>query len=191
MHRVLGIFLSLVTLASAKTAEVPLDPSDDFSPGMLAITLIALFVVLVLFVISIVIVAITTVCLLILIALGIISTATLTGILRRKFSSGLRALHYQLCAAVGLPAGIAAFWGGVWLFSSDIPAPAILVIGGAIGICTGLIIAFILDHAAGIAYRQLSKWKKSGFRRDLTPQPSPQVKLTGNHDPAKLLSGVK
>jgi hypothetical protein len=124
---------------------------------MLAITLIALFVVLVLFIVAIVLVAITTVCCLILIALGIVSTAALTGILRRNFSAGLRALHYQICAALGLPAGIAAFWLGVWLFSSDMPLPAILIIGSATGLCAGLVIAFVLDHAVGFAYSHLKR----------------------------------
>jgi|TARA_B110000037_G_C17127882_1_gene509251 hypothetical protein len=137
--------------------ETPIDPSDDFSPMMLAITLILLAVVLIIFAIGIVLAIIIAVCCLILVSLGIVSTAALTGILRQKFSSGLRALHYQLCAAVALPAGIVAFWLGVWLFSSDIPLPAILIIGSAAGICAGLVVAFVLDHAVGLAYRHFKR----------------------------------
>ena len=156
------------TVAFGAVAETPVDPSDDFSPMMLAMTLIALFVVLLLFVIAVVLVAIAAVCSIILISLGIVSTAALTGLLRRKFSSGLRALHYQVCAAVGLPAGVAGFWGIAYLLGSEMPFAAILIIGGAAGICAGLVIAFVLDHAAGIAYRYYTKSK--------TPPQTPAIR---------------
>lgn len=135
-------------------------------------TLIALAVVLIIFAIGVVLAIIIAACCLILVSLGIISAAALTGILRRKLSSGLRALHYQVCAVVALPAGIGFFWGGLWLFSSDMPLPAIIIIGSASGICAGLVIAFVLDHAAGLAYQYLSKLKTSSTENNISNPPT-------------------
>lgn len=124
---------------------------------LFAIVMIALAIFVILIGAGIVIAMIVAICMTILAALGILSTAALTGILRRKFSSGLRALHYQVCAAIALPAGIALFWAGARLFGSETPIATILIIGGAAGICAGLAVAFILDHIAGMAYRHLRK----------------------------------
>lgn len=171
MHRVLGVLLYLTSSVFAQTAEVPIDPSDDFSPMLALLALLAILVMLVVLGICLAIAAITAVCLLILIALGILSTSALTGILRRKFSSGFRALHYQACAAIALPVGAALAWFGVWLLDADSHLPLALGIGAFSGICAGLTIAYILDRAATAAYLCFGK-RKTCFHRIGQSQPN-------------------
>lgn len=160
MQRVLGILLFLTSSAFAQAAEAPIDPSDDFSPMMAFMAVLLILVMLILLGICLAVAVITAICLLILVALGILSTAALTGILRRKFSSGLRALHYQACAAIALPVGAALAWLGVWLLGSTSHLPFALAIGALAGICAGLSIAYILDRAAVAAYLHFEKRKE-------------------------------
>ena len=164
MHRVLGILLFLTSSAFAQAAEAPLDPGDDFSPMLFLMAVLAILVMLVVLGICLAVAAITAVCLLVLIALGIVSTSALTGILRRRFSSGLRALHYQACAAIALPVGAGLAWLAVWLFDSTSHLPVALAIGALSGICAGLTIAYILDRAAMIAFRYFEKKRTSSKR---------------------------
>lgn len=169
MNRVLATFLFLTSTAFAAAAEIPLDPADDFSPGLALMALLAILVMLVVLGICLAVAAITAVCLLILVALGILSTAALTGILRRKFSSGLRALHYQACAVIALPVGVALAWLAAWLFDSTSHLPLALAIGSLAGICAGLTIAFILDRAAMAAYLYFEKKKTASNRIGQSP----------------------
>jgi hypothetical protein len=169
MHRVLGILLFLTSSAFAQAAEAPLEPVDNFSPMLAIMAILAILVMLVVLGICLAVAAITAVCLLVLIALGILSTSALTGILRRKFSSGLRALHYQACAAIALPVGAALAWLAVWLFDSTSHLPAALAIGAISGICAGLTIAYILDRAATMAYLYFEKRKTAPNRIGQNP----------------------
>lgn len=169
MNRVIATLLFLTSSAFATASEMPLDPADDFSPGLGIMALLAILVMLVVLGICLAVAAITAVCLLILVALGILSTAALTGILRRKFSSGIRALHYQVCAAIALPAGAALAWLAVWLFDSTSHLPVALAIGSLAGICAGLTIAFILDRAAMVAYSYFEKSKSKRARIGPSP----------------------
>lgn len=169
MHRVLGILLFLTFPAFAAAMEVPHEPIDDFSPMLAIMAILAILVMIVVLCICLVLAAITAVCLLALIALGILSTSALTGILRRKFSSGLRALHYQACAAIALPVGAALAWLAVWLFDFTQNLPAALAIGGLAGVLAGLTIAYILDRAAMAAYLYFEKRKTSPNRIGQNP----------------------
>lgn len=144
-----------------------MEPVDDFSPmlGLMAILgILVMLVVLVVLGICLAVAAITAVCLLALVALGILSTSALTGILRRRFSSGLRALHYQACAAIALPVGAALAWLAVWLFDSSSHLPIALAIGALSGICAGLTIAHILDRAATAGYQYFEKRRAASKR---------------------------
>lgn len=96
--------------------------------------------------------------------LGILLTSALTGILQRKFSSGLRALHHQACAVLALPVGAGLAWLAVRLFGSPSQLSVALVIGVLSGICAGLTIAYILNRAAMAAYLYFEK-RKSASRR--------------------------
>jgi hypothetical protein len=100
LDRVPAILLFLTSSAFAAAAEVQMDPSDDFSPLLFLMALLAILVRLIVLGICLAVAVVTVVCLLTLVALGILSTAALTGIVCRKFSSGLRALPYQACAAL-------------------------------------------------------------------------------------------
>ena len=70
--------------------------ADDVSPMMLGFLLIGLCLALFLFGVGIVLAAIVAASAGIMIALGIISSAALVGLLQRRLSAGLRAFHYQI-----------------------------------------------------------------------------------------------
>ena len=144
----------LATIALGATDEPPIDPSDDFSPMLFAFALIGICIVLVLVGVGIVVAAIVAISAAILTALGIVSSAAFIGILRRRFSSGFRALHYQLFAVAALPAGIGALWLGSHFFTTHLRHRDILAIGSIAGISGGLLIAFAFDRLAGFAYRR-------------------------------------
>lgn len=165
MNRVLGILLFLTFPAFAANVQASIEPAHDIS-ALLAMMgmILAILVVLIVIGLCLAVAAITAVCLLVLIALGIISTSALTGILRRKFSSGLRALHYQACAAIALPVGAGLAWLAVWLFDSTSHLPVALAIGSVSGICAGLTIAHILDRAAMAAFRYFER-KRANSKR--------------------------
>jgi len=152
-----AFLLLLTTAARGAIEETGIDPADDFSPMLFVMTMIALCVFIILIGIGIVLALVTAAFCFLLVTLGILSTSALTGIFRGKFSSGLRALHYQACAALALPAGIAIFWAISEILGSELPFPAILIIGSAAGICAGLVFAFVLDKAALILYRRFAK----------------------------------
>lgn len=151
MHRALGILLFLADQAFAASAETPVGPDDDFSPMLFMMMIFAILIMLVLLGICFAIAAITAACLLVLVALGILSSSALIGVFRRKFSSGLRALHYQVCSAIALPVGAALAWLGVWLFDANDHLPIAFAIGALSGVCAGLTIAYILDRAVTAA----------------------------------------
>lgn len=140
--------LAFASVANAATESVPIDPADDFSPGLFFIALIGLVVTLAILGICLVLAVIVAVSCLLFVALGILSTSAITGMLRGKLSAGLRAFHYQICAVIAIPAGIAGFWILGAMFQSDLPFAAILIIGAAAGCCAGLSIAFVLDKTA-------------------------------------------
>ena len=148
---ILLLFL-FVTVALGATDEPPIDPSDDF--GSPAFALVCLCIVLFLVGVGIVVAATVAISAAILIALGIVSSAAFIGILRRRFSSGFRALHYQLFAIAALPAGVGALWLGSHFFANHLHRRDILAIGSIGGICGGLLLAFAFDRLAGIAYRR-------------------------------------
>ena len=131
------------------------DPSDDGSPVfLLAFGFIAGCVALFLIGAGIVATAILAVSGAILIALGMVSSSVFIGILRRRFSSGFRALHYQFFAIAAVPAGVGSLWLGARLFSTHLSLRDVFVIGSIAGVCGGLALAFALDRLARIAFRR-------------------------------------
>jgi len=91
-------------------------------------------------------------CAAVLVALGIVSSSAVVAVCCRRFSSGLLAFHYQLCAAVGLPAGVFVLWLGSLAFNLHLGARPILSRGSASGIAAGLLLAFAFDRLARLAY---------------------------------------
>lgn len=92
----------------------------------------------------------------VLISLGIVSSAVIVGIVRRRFSSALRTFHYLVCAVITLPAGVAAFWLVSHLITTKMVAFEILTAGSVIGLTSGLALAFLFDQLAGIIYRRFA-----------------------------------
>lgn len=142
--------------AAASTAmfSQAVPPDDGFAPGLFLGVLFLGAVLLVLVGFGIVVGLTCLVFAATFVALGVVSSAALVTIIRRRFSAGLRALHYQLSALVGLPCGIGALWLGCFLFDSHLRHRYILAIGSAIGILAGIAIAFILDRFLGFVYRR-------------------------------------
>lgn len=96
-------------------------------------------------------------------AAGLVSSAALVGVLRGRFSSGLRAFHYQLLGAAGLVSGIGVLWIAQHLFDLHLSHRSIALVGAAAGAAAGLITARILDLLAVLAYRKLCTTEGSPF----------------------------
>ena len=140
-------------VAAAEVADA-IPPDDDFAPGLFFGALFIVAVLLVLIGIGIVIGLVCAACAAAFVALGIVSSSALVAILRRRFSAGFRALHYQLLAVIALPCGIGVLWLGSALFEFHLRHRYVLLIGSAIGIMAGICIAFILDRFVRFAYRR-------------------------------------
>ena len=142
-------------LASALDATPP-DDDGPFSPMLLG----ALFTLVILG-ICIVVALIVAVSAAIMLGLGMVSSSALIGLLRQRVSSGLRALHYQVFAVLGIPSGIGLLWCAARLLGPH-PSPLLLLAMGSVaGLCTGLLLAFLIDCVATVARRRfISSSKK-------------------------------
>lgn len=80
---------------------------------------------------------------------GVVSTSVCVGLCRRRLSSGLRMLHYQLAALAAAPAGIAVLWGIDRWRGGPLGAGALLGLGALGGAGAGLLLAWGLDRLAG------------------------------------------
>lgn len=127
------------------------------TPAAVFVMVLYCIVMLVLIGIGIVLGLAFLICAAVFAALGIISSSALIALYRRRFSAGLRALHYQLSALVGLPCGIGALWLDCLLFDVHLRHRYILAAGSVIGILAGIAIAFILDRFFRFIYRRLMK----------------------------------
>ena len=164
MKAAVPVLFLFSTIALGATDTPAIDPGDDFSPMCFAFVLMALCIVLVLIGIGIVVAAVVTVSVTILMALGIVSASACIGVLQRRVSSGFRALHYQLCAAVALPAGVGVLWLGSQLFRTHLRHRDILAIGSVAGICGGLLLAFVFDRLAVVFLRLVSRARPASAR---------------------------
>ncbi|MEN8694386.1 MAG: hypothetical protein ACN4GG_02655 [Akkermansiaceae bacterium] len=66
----------------------------------------------------------------------------LIALMKKRFFSGFRALHYQVCALLALPCGIGAVWFGRMLFHWGLSNATVMLSGTLIGISAGLGLAF-------------------------------------------------
>ena len=135
----------------------PVDAGDDFGSPLLLVgfLLIAMAVVLFLVGAGIVVAAVIIMAAAFCAVLGIVSSAAWVGLLRRRFSSGLRALHYQACVLAALPAGVGSLWLGSHFFAPQLHGGQILAIGSIAGMTAGLIFALSFDRLAVIVYRRV------------------------------------
>ena len=142
MKSAILLFFLFATIALGATGEPP-NPSDEFISPLLLYALFGLFFL----VVGIVIVAIV-------IAVGIVFSATFVGILRRRFSSGFRAFHYQVWAIGGLLTGVCGLSVGSFFIRLQLDPFAILAIGSIVGVGSSLLLAFAFDRLARIAYQR-------------------------------------
>ncbi|MDB6139009.1 MAG: hypothetical protein JWO94_2081 [Verrucomicrobiaceae bacterium] len=152
-------FLLLVlstSVAMGATDPDSLDPENDFSPMLAMFFVAGLAIMLLLVGIGIVVAAVVAVSCAVLAALGIVSSAAAVGLLRRRFSSGLRVFHYQVCAALSLPAGIGLLAVLCHFFAPQLQVWQIIVIGAVAGGAAGLLIAWVFDRLAVLACRRLA-----------------------------------
>lgn len=145
--------MTSVCAAAEVAGAVP--PEDDFAPGLFIGALFICVVLLVLIGVGIVIGIVCAACATAFVGLGIISSSAFVAILRRRFSAGFRALHYQLSAVIGWPCGISALWLGRALFEFPLRNRDLLIFGSAGGILAGICLAFGLDRLVRLAYRRL------------------------------------
>jgi len=156
MKAALLILLFLIGGAIALQAAdlPPRDPSDDLSPMMAGFLVIGLCLALFLFGVGLVLAAIVAASAGIMIALGVISSAALVGLLQRRLSAGVRALHYQVLVVAVIPGAIGALWLASHLFDLHLRTSQILTIGALAGAGVGLLFAFALDVAIQLSYRR-------------------------------------
>lgn len=149
------LLLLFATVALGVSDSLPMEPSDGGGPLFLMVfAFIGVCIMLFLVGVGIVATSIAAVSATALMALGIVSSATFVGILRRRFSSGLRTFHYQVCAVAAMPAGVGALWLGSHFFTTHLRHRDILLIGSVAGILSGLLLALAFDRLACITYRR-------------------------------------
>lgn len=153
------LLLTLAATATATGAEIPtaVSPDDDFAPGLFIFAIVAGGVLLILIGIGIVIGLVSAACTGLLVALGIVSSSALVAVLTRRLSTGLRAFHYQMAAAISVPCGITAMLFCGEMLKWQMRFRDVLLLGSAVGIAAGLALAFILDRPVRAAYRGLVK----------------------------------
>lgn len=137
--------------------DAPMPPDDDdFSPAIFFIMIVFLILFLILLGVGVGIAVVMVVLCAALAGLGILSSSALIGLANRKFSSGLRAFHYQLLVAAGLPAGVCGLWLGVRLCDLSMSHREIFGLGATAGICAGFLLAYVLDKVTLILLRKIT-----------------------------------
>jgi hypothetical protein len=112
------------------------------------------FVFLVLFGIGVGVGLACAACASLLVAMGIVSSSALVAMCRRRMSSGLRAFHYQICASLGIPAGVFLLSAASIAFDLRLRPRPLMLIGAGAGIAAGLLLAFVCDRLARLAYNR-------------------------------------
>ena len=149
----ISVFLLLFAALAFGAEGPPVDAGDDFGSPLLLVGFLLVAMAVVVFLVG---AGIAVAAVIIMAAvLGIVSSAAWVGLLRRRFSSGLRALHYQACILAALPAGVGSLWLGSHFFAPQLRGGQILAIGSLAGITAGLILAVAFDRLAVIVYRHV------------------------------------
>jgi hypothetical protein len=150
------LVVNLMLVATSVAAESPGTNQTDngFAPGLLLMLLVVVLAVLVLIGFGMAVGTVCIACAAIFVALGVVSSSALVALWKRRFSAGLRALHYQLSALIGLPCGIGVFWAGCLLLNLQLRHRYILAVGSLIGVTMGVLMAFILDRFCRFLFRR-------------------------------------
>jgi hypothetical protein len=143
------LFLPLIALASAESAPTEVLPD----PGPLFIVLLFGGACLVLIGLGIVLALTGLAFFALFVAFGIFSTSALVALVRRRLSSGLRALHYQLFGLATAPCGVIILGLGARLFHLHMRHRYILLFGLLAGVGAGVVVAFLFDRATRFLYR--------------------------------------
>lgn len=154
---VIALFMLLFAALAFGAEALPVDAGDDFGSPLLLVGFMLIGMTVVVFLVGagIAVTGVIAMSAALCAGLGIVSTAAWVGLVRRRCSSGLRALHYQVCALAAMPAGIGALWLGSHYFAPQLRGGQILVIGSLAGMAGGLLLALAFDRLVGIMYRRM------------------------------------
>ena len=135
------------------------DTGDEFNPFLFALVMVALLATAICFVICVVIGVLLIVLFLlttmILASIGIVSSSAVIALLRRRWSAGVRALHYQLFIAAAWPWGIGATFLACWLLDSPLKWREIFLSGSLIGFAVGALLAFAVDWTLSQVFQKV------------------------------------
>jgi MFS family permease len=126
--------------------------------------LIFLFVMLVLIGVGIAVGFVACVIAAVLVAVGMLSSSVVIGVLARRTSVGVRAFLLQLAVLLGVPSGVLCAWLAHWIFSAPARVWLISLYGAMGGAVAGVVLALLLDFI----FRRLHRWasaKISGATR--------------------------
>ncbi len=151
---IIGALPAVVHLL-AQASPAPSDPADDFSPLIFVMLLVTLAACCFLLGVGLILTLVGIVCTAVLIALGLVSSSVVFALLRRRVSAGVRALHYQVCALMAAPAGVALVALASAGFRPGMSWRSILPLGVLAGCVAGLLVAGTCDWAARLAHRRL------------------------------------
>jgi hypothetical protein len=90
-----------------------------------------------------------------LVTFGFISSSAFVVFWSKRWSAGLRMLHYQVCVAAAIPGGIFLLWLACRVFHLWWPLREKLLLGAAAGAAGGLLFAITLDFIARFAVRRM------------------------------------
>lgn len=127
--------------------------SDDFSPEQAAFLLVMLIVLAMAAIAG----AITLVILAVIALLGIVSTSTVVGIVKRSTGAAIRAFAYQALALAGLLTGMVAGLVVHWVEPHAAPKWGLIAVGGGTGALLGLLLAAALVRAVRAMWRAAAK----------------------------------
>ena len=94
-------------------------------------------------------------CAALLVAVGIVSSSVMIGVLRGRVSAGVRAFHYLLCAAIAAPPTVGVVLLARTIIPIKLSTAQLCIFGSISGILGGLILAGFLDIFVRIVRRRI------------------------------------
>lgn len=155
----------LLVVQAAGQAVDAVAVDDGAEPFLMVLSLAALAVVLVLVGAGVVIAAVIAASLAALALAGVVSTSLLVGLYRRRLSSGLRMLYFQLGAVSGVPAGVGLLWLIDHLRDGGLGVGGVIGIGAVAGAAGGLLLVWLLDRLTLVLARRLMRLAQLRFKR--------------------------
>ncbi len=98
----------------------------------------------------------------VLLAVGILSSSVVVGLLTRRPVAGMRAFLLQCAILAGIPSGILCAWLAHAILSAAGPVWLISFYGALGGAVAGLVIALLLDFL----FRRLHRWASAKLGRE-------------------------